>query len=91
MAKPQKAWLCHALRTARSEVLGLPARANTPMPQLHPKQAELLASKGQLAWTMSVQSPTMWTKTEASPWCAGLYKNSRLLYNPEGWVVRDPQ
>lgn len=91
MAKPQRAWLCHALRAARSEVLGLPARANTPMPQLHPKQAELLASKGQLAWTMSVQSPTMWTKTEASPWCAGLYKNSRFLYNPEGWVVRDPQ
>ena len=26
MAKPQRAWQCHALRASRSEVLGLPAR-----------------------------------------------------------------
>ena len=88
MAKPQRAWQCHALRASRSEVLGLPAREKkkkTLMPQFHPKQAELLPSKDQPAWTMSIYSLTMWAKTEASPWGPGLYKNIRPLCNLGGW------
>lgn len=58
MAKPQGAWWCHALRAARSEVPGLPARAKTEMCQFYPKQAELLPSNDQPAWTMSISSLT---------------------------------